>query len=190
MDEKGGKVMNQTRLIKRAKAGDAEVFEQLLLAYSEQMYRTAFLYAGNRDDALDVVQETSYKTFFATIKSLRINKYFATWLMRILINNSDECLKMKKRVDPLEYIEHSLSQRDDVKIEHMDLLQAIERLRKSYREAILLFYFHDLPIKDIAAVMEIPENTVKTYLRRGKEQLKNHLERGGHDGREIISGNI
>jgi RNA polymerase sigma-70 factor (ECF subfamily) len=60
-----------------------DAFEELLMLYSDQLYRTAFLYVRNREDALDIVQETSYKAYIA-IRTLKINKYFSTWLKKFL----------------------------------------------------------------------------------------------------------
>ena len=57
--------MNETKLVKKAIKGNAKAFEELLILHSERLYRTAYLYAGNREDALDIVQETSCKAFLA-----------------------------------------------------------------------------------------------------------------------------
>ncbi|WP_316246013.1 sigma factor [Bacillus sp. E214] len=62
--------MDELILIRKAIQGDSEAFEQLLIVHSDRLYRTAYLYVGNRDDALDVIQETAYKAF-SSIKQLR-----------------------------------------------------------------------------------------------------------------------
>ena len=183
---KGEEKVEQMKLIKKAKSGNPEAFEALLMLYSDQLYRTAFMYAGNREDALDIVQETSFKAYVA-IKTLKKNKYFSTWLTRILINSAYEFLRKKKKYISLESDEHIISQREEFTVEQIDLLRAINSLKKSYRDAIILFYYQDLSIKEIAKVMDSPENTVKTYLRRGKEQLKNQLKGAGYDERQILS---
>ncbi|WP_019156394.1 sigma-70 family RNA polymerase sigma factor [Robertmurraya massiliosenegalensis] len=181
--------MNHIKLIKKAKAGDADAFEELLMLYSDQLYRTAFLYMGNREDALDVVQETSYKAFIA-IKTLKKNKYFATWLTKILINSAYDFLKKRKRDLPCENMEQFISTKEVYNIEQIDLFRAIENLKETHRAAIILFYFQDLQIKDIATIMDIPENTVKTYLHRGKEQLKTNLKGDKCDERKVLTGNF
>lgn len=178
--------MEQRKLIKKAKSGDTEAFEALLMLHSEQLYRTAFMYAGNREDALDILQETSFKAYVA-IKSLKKNKYFSTWLTRILINCAYEFLRKKKKYIALENDEHIAAQQEVLPIEQIDLLRAMGNLKKGHRDAIILFYYQDLSIKEIAKVMDSPENTVKTYLRRGKEQLKNQLKGAGYDERQILS---
>lgn len=181
--------MHHLKLIKKAKANDIEAFEELLTLYANQLYRTAFLYVGNREDALDIVQETSFKAYMA-IKTLKKNKYFSTWITKILINNAYELLKKRKREIPFENIEPYLKQQEGFNIEQIDLLRAVHDLRDTYRDAIILFYFRDLSIKEVAVIMDIPENTVKTYLHRGKEQLKIKLKGAEFDEGEIFSGSI
>lgn len=177
--------MQHIKLIKKAKSGDIEAFEELLMIYSDQLYRTAFLYVGNRDDALDIVQETSYKAYIA-IKTLKKNKYFSTWLTKILINTAFDLLKKQKTNIPLENVEQFIANTEEYNFEQIDLFRAIKDLKETYRDAIILFYFHDLPIKEIATIMDIPENTVKTYLHRGKEQLKTNLKGADYDERKIL----
>src|SRR5690606_6148689 len=118
------------------------------------------------------------------------NKYFSTWLTRILINSANEFLKKKKRDIPLENVEEFISYQEGINIEQIDLVKAINNLKKKYREVIILFYFHDLPIKEISNVMDIPENTVKTYPDRGEEQLNIILIGAGHVEGKILSGNL
>lgn len=184
---KGGEKVEQViMLIEKSKAGDTEAFEELLKLHSDQLYRTAFLYVGNRDDALDIVQETSFNAFLA-IKKLKHNQYFSTWLTRILINCANDYLRKNKKHIPFADVDPFISRREEMNLEHIDLIRAINKLKPKYRNAVILFYFRDLPIKDIASIMEVPENTVKTYLHRGKKQLKNKLKGVGYDERKILS---
>lgn len=181
--------MKHLKLIKKAKSGNPEAFEELLMLYSNQLYRTAFLYVGNREDALDIVQETTYKAYMA-IKNLKEDKYFSTWLTRILINTAYEVLKNRKKDIAFEAVSEFLSEKEEFNIEQIDLIRAINELRDNYRDAIILFYYHDLPIKEIAKIMDIPESSVKTFLRRGKEQLKTILKGVEYHERKITSGKI
>ncbi|MFC2949990.1 sigma-70 family RNA polymerase sigma factor [Virgibacillus sediminis] len=177
--------MGQLKLIKKAKAGDKKAFEKLLSLYSDRLYRTAFLYTGNREDALDIVQETAYKAFLA-IKQLKENKYFLTWLTRILIYTAYDLKKKQKKDIPYEYISDLPSNKNERTDEHIDLVRAINELQDNQRDAIILFYYHDLPIKEVAKIMGIPKNTVKTYLQRGKKQLKNTLKGVGYSEGKVI----
>jgi|GEM_PF-1425722 len=86
----------------------------------------------------------------------------------------------------MELSSEKLEKRDT----HLDLVEVIHQLKDSYRDAIILFYFHDLPISEVAKIMNIPENTVKTYLYRGKGQLKKLLRGDGYNGEETVSSRI
>lgn len=164
-----------TELVRRAIKQDEAAFERLILLHSEQLYRTAYVYVKNEQDALDVVQETVYKAFIS-VGQVKEPKYFVTWLTKILIRNCYRVLNQQTAVaDLIEQIPVKESSRE----EHLDLIDALSHLRKEYRDVLVLFYFHDVPMKEIASFIGITLNTVKTYLRRGREELKKQL--GGLD---------
>lgn len=164
-----------TELVRRAIKQDEAAFEQLTLLHSEQLYRTAYVYVKNEQDALDVVQETVYKAFIS-IGQVKEPKYFVTWLTKILIRNCYRVLNQQTAVaDLIEQVPVKESSRE----EHLDLIDALSHLRKEYRDVLVLFYFHDVPMKEIASFIGITLNTIKTYLKRGREELKKQL--GGLD---------
>jgi RNA polymerase sigma-70 factor, ECF subfamily len=182
---KGGQEMKEAKLVKKAVKGNAKAFEELLVLHSERLYRTAFLYAGNREDALDIVQETSCKAFLA-IGQLKSEEYFLTWLTRILIHCAYDVLKKRRKEMPVEKLVDLPSSSEHKVAESLDLMEAITQLKEQHRTAIILFYYHDLPISEIARTMDIPENTAKTYLQRGRKELKTRLG-GEHDEKENVS---
>lgn len=153
--------MNQIRLIKKAVAGNAKAFEMLFQKHSDQLYRTAYIYVRNKEDALDIVQETAYKAFLS-IAQLRNPEYFLTWLTKILIHQAYALLDKKKKVvlmdRPLQ--DEGREQEMDAD-DRMGMLEAVQRLRKEYQTAIILFYYHDLPIHDIAGVMMLPKEPLR-----------------------------
>jgi RNA polymerase sigma-70 factor (TIGR02954 family) len=161
------------RLVKKAIKGDKSAFEKLVQQYYERIYRTAYLYVHNEEDALDVVQEATYQAF-TSIHSLKNPEYFMTWFTRIVIRCSGHVLKRKNNVVPLsDEILSNLPGQANANIEEsVQLLNAIKQLRDNYRTVIILFYYYDYSITVISSVMEIPENTVKTYLSRGRAELK------------------
>lgn len=164
--------------VKRAMKGDAQAFEELLIMEEKMLYYKALSYVGREEDALDAIQETAYKAFLA-IGQLRQPEYFSTWLFRILIRECYRLLRERDRAIPYEENEllRKLDQKQDEEIESFHLGEALSRLNDSYQTAIILFYYHDLSIKDIAVVMEKPVSTVKTHLRRARKKLKSELER-------------
>ena len=167
-------------LVQRAKAGDEAAFEELLILHTEQLYRTAYLYVGNREDALDVVQETSYKAY-VVLKKLKEVEYFSTWLIRILIRTSYECIRKKKKISFVEEENVQVLNEADRNLSNSELLKVVQQLRKKYRDVILLHYFQELTVKEVSQVLVIPEGTVKTYLFRGRKQLKKILKAEGYD---------
>ncbi|EEM08755.1 hypothetical protein bmyco0003_43920 [Bacillus pseudomycoides] len=187
---KGGETMDEIKLVKKARKGDDAAFEQLISLYQDQLYRTAYLYVQNKEDALDIVQETVYKAYLS-IEQLKKPNYFLTWLTRILIHNAYQLLSEKKKVKKIEdgreadtYGEmpnklHQIEQ-------NIDLQEAIQKLDENYQTVIILYYYHDLSINKIAWQMNIPEGTVKTYLHRARKALKNLL--GGSEENWISSG--
>ena len=172
--------MEKKILVQRAKAGDEAAFEELLILHTEQLYRTAYLYVGNREDALDVVQETSYKAYVG-LKKLKEVEYFSTWLIRILIRTSYECIRKKKKISFVEEENVQVLNEADRNLSNSELLKVVQQLRKKYRDVILLHYFQELTVKEVSQVLVIPEGTVKTYLFRGRKQLKKILKGEGYD---------
>lgn len=164
-------------IVKRAVAGDVEAFEQLLFLEEEILYYKALSYVGRKEDALDAIQETACNAFLA-IGKLRQPEYFSTWLIRILIR---ECCKLlRKRNEIIPFEEQALLQKleagQDEEVECFQLQEVLARLSPSYQTAIILFYYHDCSIQEIAEIMQKPEGTVKTYLRRGRKKIKTDLE--------------
>lgn len=170
------------KVVTKAIKGNKKAFEKLVRQHYEQIYRTAYLYVHNEEDALDVVQEATYQAF-KSIHSLKHPEYFTTWLTKIVIRCSAQLLKRKSNFVPInDEILSNLSMPTTVDhVESMQLLAAIQELRESHRTAIILFYYYDYSIKMVSELMEIPESTVKTYLSRGKAELKKSYTNKGDE---------
>lgn len=166
----------ERKAVKMAVKGDKKSFEFLLKKHYEQIYRTAFLYVRNEQNALDAVQEAAYQAFMS-IHSLKKPEYFMTWLTKIVIRCSAAILRQGNKVVPIEEerLAGFMGGSDEKQEEPVLLLDALERLKENYRTAIILFYYYDYPIKTISEIMKIPEGTVKTYLSRGKAALKKYF---------------
>ncbi|MDN4524931.1 sigma-70 family RNA polymerase sigma factor [Fictibacillus fluitans] len=159
-------------LVKKAKRGNEKAFAELMQGEKHKLYRMAYLYVKNEDDALDVVQETIYKAYIS-IKKLKEPDYFSTWLTRILIHTALDFIKKNKLTVPFSEMEEFFPTRGDRLIdERLDLAEAIEQLEERYKTVIILRYFNDLSIKQIADCLNCPEGTVKTNLHRAINKLK------------------
>lgn len=167
-------MFNQS-LLKKAQNGSQKAFLQLVSAEKEKLYKMAFVYMKNESDALDVVQETITRAYIK-IESVRKEKYFGTWLTKILINTAIELLRKNSKVILLED-EFVGKEIERLHLEDkLDLIQAIEQLEEKYKTVILLRFYQDLAVKDIAELLDCPEGTVKTNLHRGIQRLKRIYE--------------
>ncbi|MFF2875175.1 sigma-70 family RNA polymerase sigma factor [Gottfriedia sp. NPDC057991] len=157
--------------INKAKKGDSIAFQELIEEEKANLYRTAYLYVKDENDALDIVQETVYKAYIS-IKKVKEVQHFSTWLTRILINNALDFLKKKSRLIPIDSLDNSSLVREEQHEENMDLLHAIDQLEPRYKTVIILRYYNDYTIKQIAETLKCPEGTVKTNLHRALSKLK------------------
>lgn len=164
--------------VEKAIKGDTRALETLLLMEQRKLYYMALSYVSTKEDALDVIQETSYNALLS-IHQLRNPKYFSTWLGRILIRECYKLLREQKKMIPFEdeLLLKKLESKDDTEIDTSYVREALAKLSDSYQTSIILFYYHDLSIKDISKITERPVGTVKTHLRRARKKLKNELER-------------
>lgn len=172
--------MNQNKLAERAIAGDEDCFTELIDGMQERLYRMAFTYVRNKDEALEIVQETVFKAFIS-IHKLQQPQYFRTWITKIAVNcaldyirKSSKIVYMDKDPEGSYAPEHSE--------ETIDLHKALSGLDEKSRIIIVMRYFEDLPIKEIAVVMGMPVSSVKSVLYRGLEKLKINLEESEYFG--------
>lgn len=170
--------LNKIKLIKESMEGNKESFGILIKNNKEYLYKMAFLYVKDEQDALEVIHETVYRAFL-NIEKLKKAKFFNTWITRILINVSIDFLKKKGKNEMLDESTPIIKEKCEISTEEkLDLYNAIDLLNDNYKTVIIMMYFNDMKIKDISKVMEIPENTVKTYLRRAKQALGEVLKEG------------
>lgn len=170
--------LNEIKLIKESMKGNKESFGILIKNNKEYLYKMAFLYAKDEQDALEVIHETIYRAFL-NIEKLKKAKFFNTWITRILINVSIDFLKKKGKNEMLDESTPIIKEKCEISTEEkLDLYNAIDLLNDNYKTVIIMMYFNDMKIKDISKVMETPENTVKTYLRRAKQALGEILKEG------------
>ena len=171
--------MSQENEVRMAQKGSKDAFMRLIKNSELSMYRVAKSFLKSDPDCADAIQETVLKAY-KTIASLREPRYFKTWLIRILINECKQILKFKNRVIPIEDLIVQSQQRDV--FEQAEVLEAVDSLEDELRTIAVLYYFEDLPLQEVARVLEIPEGTVKSRLSRARaklaELLGNQEERG------------
>ena len=156
-----------------ADALQKKVEEQILDSY-EAMYRLAYTYVRNEEDALDIVQESAYK---AIRYSSRVQKeaYIHTWLWRIVMNTAIDFIRRNRREIALE--ETQETGKEDI-YQDFDTLEALKALDERERTVIVLRFFEDLKLEDIAKILDENISTVKTVLYRSLKKLKVRLTEG------------
>lgn len=161
--------------IQKARAGDEEAFAYLVEHYEERLKKVAYRYVNDRADVEDVVQQTFLQAFKA-LHQLQELKYFWTWLYKILVRESYRILKKQERLGQLHEALAMQLDNKEPRIE-TDVTTAIRELKRPYQLAIMLHYFYDFKVMEIAHIMGKPVNTVKMYLHRGRKELRGVLER-------------
>lgn len=157
--------------------------EDLIRTYGTDVLRTAYLYVGDYHMAEDLFQEVFIKVN-QKIHTFQGESSIKTWIIRITINTCKDYLKSAyyRRVVPfIDLTEDAReSENDFEKIENQDrdriIREAVWNLPLKYRDIFLCVYFQELSLIETAKVLRIPEGTVKSRLKRGRDKLKKILE--------------
>ena len=175
-------------IIRRAQAGDSEALTQLILSQQHYVYSIAMSVLKDPDDAADLAQE-AFVRLFRALPQYNGESRFTTWLYRLVVNlGRDELRKRSRQVpiipqivdeeeqDPLATVSDDDRWIDparalDARELRDDVRRALAQLEEHYRLVLTLYYFDDMKYSDIAEVLDLPLNTVKSHIRRGKERL-------------------
>ena len=146
--------------------------EQILTENYERYYRLAYSYMRNENDALDVVQESAYRAI-RDCRKVRNKDYLSTWIYRIVVNTALDMLRRKKKETTTEEL-------PEIPVEDqyrdLELRTVLNQLDDKSRTIILLRYFEDLKLEDIADIVGDNLNTVKARLYRSLKKLRLNLE--------------
>lgn len=149
-------------------------FITFIRSQQESIYRLAFSYTKNEQDALDIVQDSIQKGWLA-LEKLTNTEQMKSWFYTILVRSAIDFLRKHNRVilvgdEVLEQLpEHDI-------YENLDLQQALQQLPLQLREVIILRYFEDLKIEDVAHILTLPLSTTKSRLYKALKLLKIELE--------------
>ena len=183
-------------LVKRAKSGDYQAFDLLVLKYQSRLISTAFKFVKDVQIAEDIVQDSFIKAFNA-LESFREDSSFYTWIYRITVNTSKNFLVSKKRKS--ELLNSDLSEEASHEIEPVeayspeDLLQAtqlkkvitetIDQLGEDTRTALTLRELDGLSYEQIADVVNCPVGTVRSRIFRGREVIDEAISQYKQDNK-------
>ena len=147
-----------------------------VISNKEGYYRLAYSYVRNADDALDIVQESIFKAL-SSISSLKEPRYIKTWFYTIVVNTSLDLLRKRKKLVVIE--EETLCSLDFGDVDHyqdIDLQAALAALPDNHRSIVILKYFEDLTLEEIAEILNENVNTVKTRLYKSLKVLRIKIE--------------
>ena len=150
-----------------------EEFTAFAEKYMDTIYRVAYSWTKNSDDANDVTQDVLLQ-LYKTTKEFTSDSHLKNWLIKVTVN---QC-KMLFR-SPWSKMEDIGEYADTLGFEeksHLDLFRAVMNLDKKYRVLLLLFYYEGYSTAEIASILGIPEKTVSTRLFRAKARLKDNLK--------------
>ncbi len=160
-------------LVKQAQHGDPEAFIQLMEQNRQSLVRVAKGFFRNEEDVADAVSDTILDAW-EHIRELKRPEYFKTWLIRILINNCNQICRHNKKVFAAERLpEKDAGCRMESSAEFLALLEV---LPEDSRLIFQLYFGEQFTTKEIAKILGMKENTVKSRLHRGKETLREELE--------------
>ncbi len=158
-------------LVKRAQRGDADAFVSLIEKYKTALYKAAKSYQSSEEDIADVMQDTVLAAY-EHMGELKSAPYFKTWLTRILINQCKDFLRQQKRYVVSDEI---MKTADGTPGNDREFYELIKELPEDSRMIFLLYYGEGFKTNEIAQILDMNENTVKSRLRRGRDKLKQAL---------------
>ena len=139
-------------------------------ALKEKLYGMAWLYLGSQSLAVDAVDEAVYRGLRSCGK-LREERYFDTWLTRILINVCNAELRRRRREVAMAELPETAQEVFDA----LPLRDAVARLPRDLRAVIILRYFDGLTLAQTAETLQIPQGTVATRQRKALSLLRLEL---------------
>lgn len=170
------------KLIEKAKKGDKESFTKLMLLVEKELYHVAKARLKSDDDIYDAIQETAIIAY-KNIRKLKENQYFKTWIIRILINETNLIYKRNKKRNLIPFEEIANAQNiNDASIEKsnikLDFKFISNKLKEEDRIIVILYYMNRFTDKEIGEVLNLKINTVKTKRTRAIQKIKNIIEKG------------
>ncbi len=175
-------MLDDATLVERCLQGDTGAFDALVARYRDRVFSLAFRMLGEASAAEDAMQEAFLRAY------TRLPLYdpaqpFSTWLLcltaRVCLNarrnratEQRHLERAAKAAPPPPTLEERLYERE----QRRTLQRLLLRLPAPQRAAILLYYYEELPVAEVARVLNAPEGTVKTWLYRGRESLRRWLE--------------
>ena len=183
--------MDSTELLAQCRAGDRVAVEQLVRDYQPQLFRLALsiLDDGSQNGSADA-QEVTQDALLAALRSLdsyRGEARLSTWLYSITLNLCRNRLRARRRRERVRSIFERLtspidappSRPEDMLIQKqsdINLFDIVQSLNEKHRLPVILRYYHNCPVAEIAQILDIPEGTVHSRLNTARKKMKDQIE--------------
>lgn len=166
-------------LIREIQGGSIVSYEEMVKRYQQRLFRFAMKFVFNESDAEEIVQDT-FMAVYVHIDRIDYKQKFYSYIFAIAKNFAISCLRSKKQSISLENIEIAIE--DEMMYEHLsqkdqhdDIAKVLSSLDEKYRSILTMYYFEDLSYEEMSQKTHIPLNTVRTRLRRAKDEVKKLL---------------
>lgn len=150
-----------------------EAFAEVAERYMDTVYRVAYSYLKNPDDANDVTQDALLE-LYKTDKPFDSDEHLKNWLIRVTVNRCKMLFRAPwRRTEDIDDYAETLRWEEDG---HAELFRAVMALEKKYRVPLVLFYCEGYSTAEVAELVGLNENTVSTRLHRARAKLRSYLE--------------
>jgi RNA polymerase sigma-70 factor (ECF subfamily) len=175
LDNPGNQIFDDSDLIEGCLRGDRKMQYELYRKYAPKMYAVCLRYAGNAEEAEDILQEGFIKVF-SKMGSFRREGSFEGWIRRIFVNTAIEQFRKKIHLQPVtEYEENTIEGKYSSVLDNLaekDIIQLIQQLSPGYRTVFNMYVIEGYTHKQIAEALGISEGTSKSQLSRAKQILQ------------------
>lgn len=174
-------ILRDYEICKAVLNGNTQAFADLVTRYQKRVYLLGLSFFGNTDDCEDFVQDVMLKAYSA-LATFRAEAPFAAWLMRIAYNTALNSVKKRHSYTSLADGVEIEYRGDNPEEKHLNeciilsVREAVNNLPDNYRLCIDLYFFYDMSYTDIAAITELPLNTIKSHIFRAKKILREYLK--------------
>ncbi len=169
----------ELELVQRSLEGDLESWGEIVRRYKDAVFGVALAVLRNRADAEDAAQEAFIRAY-QRLHRYDLSRRFSTWLFTVTANVARNMLR-KRRPDPPQRFQWPEDPADVARAEHVRELvrKTVWALPSSYREPLVLRYWHELDLADISQILGMRVGTVKTRLHRGRALVRAQLAEQG-----------
>jgi RNA polymerase sigma-70 factor (ECF subfamily) len=175
------RIDEDARDVQRVLAGEINVFERIVRRWQGPIINLAYRFCRERGLAEEIAQDVFLKAF-RSLASWRQESRFSTWLYALALNLCRSRMRkwrpdLRSLEDAGEIVDPDQPEDHYERVEESEIVRCLVlQLPRKYREAIVMFYFHEMNLTEAAATLKIPEGTLKARLHRGRALLRRKID--------------